>query len=125
MFLPSKARVGGPGPRLAVSSFRRDVRAELLPGDWAGDLSAEGDFGVLRKSPMPAVSLCGERWRQLPGCWVALLLPPPLYQDAENPATARKANDQLRALMVEADAVLAQEVAPSGTLCLWLALVGY
>jgi len=34
--------------------------------------------------------LCGERWRQLPGCWMALLLPPPLYQDAENPATARK-----------------------------------
>jgi hypothetical protein len=39
------------------------------------------------------------------------------------PATARKAKDQSRALMVGADAVLAQEVAPSGTLCLWRALV--
>jgi hypothetical protein len=27
--------------------------------------------------------------------------------------------------MVEADAVFAQEVAPSGTLCLWLALVSH
>ena len=49
----------------------------------------------------------------------------PRHQDAENPATARKANDQARALMVEADAVLAQEVALSGTLCLWLALVSH
>ena len=49
----------------------------------------------------------------------------PRHQDAENPATARKANDQARALMVEVDAVLAQEVALSGTLCLWLALVSH
>ena len=49
----------------------------------------------------------------------------PRHQDAENPATARKANDQARALMVEADAVLTQEVALSGTLCLWLALVSH
>ena len=27
------------------SSFHRDVRAELFPEDWAGDVSAEGDFG--------------------------------------------------------------------------------
>jgi putative transposase len=27
------------------SSFHRDVRAELFPGDWAGDASAAGDFG--------------------------------------------------------------------------------
>jgi len=27
------------------SSFHRDVRAELLPEDWAGEVSAEGDFG--------------------------------------------------------------------------------
>jgi hypothetical protein len=43
----------------------------------------------------------------------------------KNPATACKANDQARALMVEADAVLAQEVALSGTLRLWLALVSH
>jgi hypothetical protein len=29
----------------AYSSFHRDVRVELFPGDWAGDVSAEGDFG--------------------------------------------------------------------------------
>jgi hypothetical protein len=45
------------------------------------------------------------------------------HEDAENPATARKANDQARALMVMADIVLAEEAALSGTLCLWLALV--
>jgi REP-associated tyrosine transposase len=27
------------------SSFDRDVWAELFPEDWAGDVSAEGDFG--------------------------------------------------------------------------------
>ena len=27
------------------SSFHRDMRAELFPEDWAGDVSAEGDFG--------------------------------------------------------------------------------
>jgi len=27
------------------SSFHRDVRAELFPQDWAGDVSAEGGFG--------------------------------------------------------------------------------
>ncbi len=27
------------------SSFHRDVRAELFPEDWAGDVSAAGDFG--------------------------------------------------------------------------------
>jgi putative transposase len=27
------------------SSFHRDVRAGLIPADWAGDLSAEGEFG--------------------------------------------------------------------------------
>jgi putative transposase len=27
------------------SSFHRDVRAELVPEDWAGDVSAEADFG--------------------------------------------------------------------------------
>jgi hypothetical protein len=27
------------------SSFHRDVRAELFPADWAGDVAAEGDFG--------------------------------------------------------------------------------
>ena len=27
------------------SSFHRDARAELFPEDWAGDVSAEGDFG--------------------------------------------------------------------------------
>ena len=45
------------------------------------------------------------------------------HQDAEHPATARTANDQSRASMVEADAVFAQGVAPSGTLWLWLVLV--
>ena len=25
--------------------FHRDVRAELFPEDWAGDVSAQGDFG--------------------------------------------------------------------------------
>jgi putative transposase len=30
---------------LAYSSFHRDMRAELFPEDWAGDVSAEGDFG--------------------------------------------------------------------------------
>ena len=47
------------------------------------------------------------------------------HQDAENPATARKASDQAPALIVEADAVLAQEVALSGTLRLWSALVSH
>ena len=27
------------------SSFHRDVRAKLFPQDWAGDVSAEGEFG--------------------------------------------------------------------------------
>jgi putative transposase len=27
------------------SSFHRDVRAELFPEDWAGDVSADGGFG--------------------------------------------------------------------------------
>jgi len=27
------------------SSFHRDVRAELFPQDWAGDVSAAGGFG--------------------------------------------------------------------------------
>jgi putative transposase len=27
------------------SSFHRDLLAELFPEDWAGDVSAKGDFG--------------------------------------------------------------------------------
>jgi len=27
------------------SSFHRDVAAGIIPGDWAGDISAIGDFG--------------------------------------------------------------------------------
>ena len=40
-------------------------------------------------------------------------------------SSRRKANDQARALLFEADGVLAQEVALSGTLSLWLALVSH
>jgi hypothetical protein len=47
------------------------------------------------------------------------------HEDAENPAAARKANDQARELMVVADIVLAEEAVLSGTLCSWLALVSH
>jgi hypothetical protein len=52
----------GVAPTLSPhSSFRRDVRAELFPEDWAGNISAAGRFDgatPVRKRGGDAVTTC-------------------------------------------------------------------